>query len=116
MPLIIGGVFLTYLGFAFQTTKESGLWKEICEKTTYWERLAGRVPMLKDEQFPPPFFRRRTILILGSFMMTMGILITIATIFFKVPFSKDVLISSSVFATIFGLLFIIFSIVFLKGK
>jgi hypothetical protein len=115
--LIIAGAFLTFLGFAFENTKESGLWKEICDRTTYWERFTGRVPFLKDEKIPPPFFKRLPILILGSSMVTAGILTIVITVLSKISFSKEHLISYSLFAIMFGLLFVIFSLVFLnKGK
>jgi tellurite resistance protein TehA-like permease len=115
--LIIAGVFLTLLGFVLENTKEGGLWKEICDRTTYWERFTGRVPILKDEKIPPPFFKRLPILILGSSIMTAGILTIIITVLSNKSLLREHLISYSIFAIMFGLLFIISSFVFLnKGK
>jgi hypothetical protein len=114
--LLVVGFIIFKIGSIFYYTKESGLWKEIYEKTSIWEKLTGNVPILKYEKVSPPLLRRRTGLIIGISMMTVGGLAFIIIILIKSFFLKSFLIPYSIAAFIIGLLFVIFSIAYLdKG-
>lgn len=117
LMVFIVGLFMGQVGFIFNSTRESGLWNEICEKTPITKRIIGSVPILKYDKVPSPFLSKRTGLILGISLMTAGILIIITIILFKFSFLRGLLIASSITSFISGLLFVIFSIVYLnKGQ
>jgi hypothetical protein len=114
--LVLG--FLTgQLGFIILNTRESGLWFEILEKTTFKQKLTGNIPILKYEKPPPPAMSRRTGLVLGISAVIFGLfLITLNIIFKHQPFYIEFYISAAVVIVI-GLMIVIFSIIYLdKSK
>jgi hypothetical protein len=113
--LMLVGAITFIVGDTLYYTKESGVWKELADKTTIWERITGRLPILHHEETPPPFFRKRTGLIIGISLMIAGITAAITSILIKISFLRDYFIVSSFTAIISGLLFIIFSIIFLSN-
>jgi hypothetical protein len=117
--LAVGGVavFMTAIGEVILNTSESGLWKEIGGKTTLWQRITGNVPILKDEKLPSPAISKRTSIIIGIIAMTLGSLIIIPYIVFKIPTIFRSFFIAAVLVFISGLLLVIFSIIYLdKGK
>jgi hypothetical protein len=119
--LIAGlGAFISTAGMIMLNTSESGLYSELCEKVeeiTFWQRITGDVPILKYEKPPPPTVSKRTMLILGITTMTLGSLLIMVHILFRIPnFTIHIFIPGTL-ALIFGLLIVIFSIIYLnKGK
>jgi hypothetical protein len=98
-------------------TSESGLWVELGEKTTFRQRLTGNIPILKYEKPPPPAMSRRTGLIFGIVTITLGCLLIMLHILFKIPGFTIHFLVPGFFAFFFGLLLVIFSIIYLnKGK
>jgi len=113
---VVGGI-MTFLSTTISNTSESGLWVEFLEQTTFKQRLTGNVPILKYEKPPPPTVSKRTMLILGITTMTLGSLLIMVHILFRIPnFTIHIFIPGTL-ALIFGLLIVIFSITYLnKGK
>jgi hypothetical protein len=117
--LLIGGVgaLVSFLSTIIASTSESGFWVEFGEKTTFRQRLTGNIPILKFEKPPPPAMSRRTGLIFGIFTITLGCLLMMLHILFKIPGFTILFFIPGAFAFIFGLLLVIFSIIYLdKGK
>jgi hypothetical protein len=114
--VMVASIAITFLASVILNTNESGLWKELGEKTTFWQRLTGNIPILKYEKPPPPTISMRTGLIIGISAMTLGSLVIILYILFKITTFFSFLIAA-IGTFIFGLLFVIFSIIYLdKGK
>ncbi len=109
--LLIAGLLIIIISRPVLYIKESGVWKQIYNKTPYWERVIGRVPIVKYEKLPAPSVNKRTSLSVGISLMATGILIIMAFILFK--FSTNYILTASVSAFIIGLVVIIFSIVYL---
>jgi len=114
--VLIGGGFMTILGFIIVNTSESGLYVEIGEKTTFWQRVTGNVPILKDNKFRPPAMSKRTGLIFGISAITFGSLLIILNILFKIPALFIHIFITAIFAIVFGLLLVIFSVIYLDKK
>ena len=106
-------IFITALGAVILNTNESGLWNEICEKTTLWQRVTGKVPILKHEKPPPPAISKRTGLIIGITAMALGSLVIIPYILFKIPTVFMSFFMAAIIVFILGLLLVIFSIIYL---
>jgi hypothetical protein len=119
--VIVGVVFfvgvyfhVTYLGISLN--KDSDLLKEIFEKTSYWQRVTGDIPIYKVEKRLPPFLRKKKGIIIGVFLMIVGSLLSIFLIIMPNLFHfvlSFLIVSLSAF--IMGLLLIIFSVAYL-GK
>jgi len=115
--LIIAGVPMMAIGSMLLGTKESGLYEELFEKTSFKQRLTGNIPVLKFEKPLPPAMSRRTGLIFGITAITFGCLLILLHLLFKIPGFTIHFIISGTFALIIGLLLVIFSIIYLnKGK
>jgi hypothetical protein len=107
--LLIAGLLILIVSRPVLYIKESGLWKQIYDKTPYWKRVIGSVPIVKDEKLPAPSVNKRTSLNVGISLMATGILIIILFILFK--FSISYILIASISAFIIGLVVVIFSIV-----
>jgi len=103
------GIIPLFIGRVILWTKESGLWKEICETTSYRQRLMGNVPIVKYEQLPAPLRSRRTGITIGISLMAIGI---IGEVFFRL--TMNYFSSGPIFMFISGLLLVIFSIIYLN--
>jgi hypothetical protein len=114
--LMLVGVIMLILSDSIYYTKDSGIWKEICDRTPLLERVFGHVPIMKYGKAPSPFFRRRAILIIGTSMMTIGILTMMIVLQLNISYPKGFLITSSLSAVIGGLFLVIFAISSLKKK
>ena len=108
-------LILHFSGDAILVNEESGLWQQIVEKTTNWQRITGNVPILKHEKPPPLSISKRTGLILGISAMTLGIVAIIPFIFFKFPIVFMSFFIAAIVAFILGLLLVIFSIICLDN-
>jgi hypothetical protein len=108
----VGGV-ITTLGSVILTTRESGVWKEFGEKTTFRQRVTGNIPILKYEKPPPPAIGKRTGIIIGIIAMTLGSSIIIPYIVFKIPTVFMSFFMGAILAFVLGLLLVIFSIIYL---
>jgi len=106
--LIIISLLLYIVSFPILYIKESGLLKEL-ENTTYWQRFTGNVPIVKYEKRPDPTAKRQVFLLLGVVMMAGGI---IGAVFFKL--TMNYFSTGTIFSFIVGLLFVIFSLVYLN--
>jgi hypothetical protein len=109
LVLVIAGGLCLIVSLPVLYIKESGLWKEIYDKTTYWQRVTGNVPIVKYEKPPAPSANRQAYIILGILMMTGGIL---AFIFIKL--TMNYFLTAAISSFIIGLLFVIYSIVYLN--
>jgi hypothetical protein len=101
--LMLAGAVLLAAGDVFVFGKESGLWKEIWERSTFWEWVIGRVPILKHENLPPPIRSSKEGLMMALLIFVPIILIMIINILSVANFSKAALCSVAVI--IFGILF-----------
>jgi hypothetical protein len=99
-PLLIVGGILHYVGLSIHWTKESGLWKEIFETTSYWQRMTGNIPVVKYDKLPPPYLKKKTSIIIGITLMTSGILTIIAVILLQIPITY--FLTTSILAFICG--------------
>jgi len=110
LALMIVALLFVIIAMPVMYIKESGSWKEIRDKTPYWKRVIGSVPIVKYEKPPFPSANRRTHLVLGVTMMVASIL---AFIFFKRTMYFSV---ASIAWFIMGLLYVILSFVYLTRK
>ncbi len=101
--LMLVGIVLVAAADVFAFGKESGLWKEIWERSTFWERVIGRVPILKHENIPPPIRSGKEGLMMALSIFVPIILIIIINILSVANFSKAALCSMAVI--IFSILF-----------
>jgi hypothetical protein len=117
LALYLAALIIGYSGDAILLYDESELWKQIFEKTTFWQRLTGNVPILKDEKLPSPAISKQTSIIIGIIAMTLGSLTIIPYIIFKIQTIFTSFLIGAVHAFIFGLLLVFFSFICLdKGK
>jgi hypothetical protein len=108
--LVLLGLVFDLVGSVILWTKESGLWKEIGETTSFWQRLTGNVPMIKYNKLPSPSLKRRTGIIIGIILITLGI---IWGAFLKLTLNYFSVIALSM--SIMGLLLVIFSTLYLSS-
>jgi hypothetical protein len=116
---LIGGIgaLMSFLDIIIASTSESGFYVDFGEKTTFRQRLTGNIPIFKHEKPQPPTVSKRTMVILGITSMSLGSLLIMTHILFRIPNFTILFLIPGGFAFIFGLLLIIFSIIYLdKGK
>jgi len=109
--LMIVSLLFNIVAFPVMYIKESSAWKEIRDKTSYWQMLTGNVPTVKYNELPSPIAKKRVPLLLGILMMTGG---SVALVFIKIRsnyFSAGAMIWFAI-----GMLYFIFSIVYLRRE
>jgi hypothetical protein len=110
---LIGMIIIT-VGNVLFYTKEGGVWKELSNRTTILNRITGNFPVIRGEM-PRPIFSKRIGIIIGISLTIGAFFGTMASILIKISFLRGFFIAASLSALISGLVFIIFSIIFL-GK
>jgi hypothetical protein len=117
--IIMGALFVT--AYYFKTSAASNIlydervaWQQMCEKTTYWQRLTGNVPILEHQKPRPLPISKRNGLILGILFTTLGTIVTVAFILFEVPMVTTNIFKAGIVALILGPLLIIFSVICLE--
>lgn len=116
LGLFVVATLLHLLYYAFIFTKESGLSKEIFKNTSYWQRMTGNIPVVEWEKRPPPSLKKKTSIIIGISLMTIGSLMSILIAMSSLFHFFMIFFIISVSALILGLLLIIFSIAFLEKE
>jgi hypothetical protein len=112
--LTVGG-FLGTTGITLRLTVDSGLWKEICDNTSFWQRLLGDVPITPKKQYSRPIGEKRLFLI-GFVLLVGGVLTILLPFFFGMSImSNDIYIGLFV-ASFTSISEGVLLIVFLKRK
>jgi hypothetical protein len=112
--LYLTAFYFRYSGLSILHYDEKALWQEMCEKTTYWQRLTGNVPILEHQKPRPLPISKRSGLALGILSTTLGAIVIVLFILFKVPIVSTNTFTAAILAAIYGLLLIIFSILCLE--
>jgi hypothetical protein len=99
--LVFVSIVLNTAAAALRFGKESGVWKEICEKSTYWDRVIGRVPILKHETIPPPIRSSGEGLIIALSVVLPGILVIPIYILANFPIAAFCSIAVIIFSILF---------------
>jgi hypothetical protein len=117
--IIMAALFLTafYFGISGDSIllyDERVAWEKMYEKTTYWQRLTGNVPILEHQKPRPLPISKRNGLIIGILFTTLGTIVTVAFILFEVPMVTTNIFKVGIVALILGPLLIIFSVICLE--
>jgi len=107
------GLFLLFMGIAYLITADSGVWKEIGNRTSFLQRVLGSVPIIEKSQYPP-IVRLQSGLAIGISMLAIGAFFVFYPLLFPgAPRDKS---SLAVIFFVQGILIIIFSIIYLSRK
>jgi len=116
--LLIGSL-ISSVGSTMLITTESGLWKEVCQKTSFWQRLLGDIPTIEKKKYPSTI-NRRILLLIGTSLMAVGVIVFVSQYFFSISkISKNlfyVLLLTSITSFIDGMLLVFFSMAYLNKK
>jgi len=100
------GSLINYLGFAFFFTAERGVWEEICKRTSFWQRLVAKVPVVEKTQYTP-VINKRIGLIAGIPMIIAGLFVILSQYLLKFSINlTGVLLIASITYLILGPLLI----------